>query len=54
MTNIIKGAFGPKQPSAKQPTAGNPNPGDPKQPSPPTFQGVDPAMPGSDRTGMAI
>jgi hypothetical protein len=44
MTKIIKGQFGPK------PTAGNPNPGDPKQPSPPTYQGVDPAKPGDDRT----
>lgn len=44
MTKIIKGQFGPK------PTAGNPNPGDPKQPSPPTFQGVDPAKPGTDQS----
>lgn len=44
MTKIIKGQFGPKS------TAGNPNPGDPKQPSPPTFQGVDPAKPGTDQS----
>lgn len=44
MTKIIKGQFGPK------PTAGNPNPGDPKQPSPPTFQAVDPAKPGTDQS----
>lgn len=45
MTKIIQGQFGPKKP-----LAGNPNPGDPKQPDPPTFQGVDPAKPGSDRS----
>ena len=45
MTKIIQGQFGPKNP-----TAGNPAPADPKQPSPPTFQGVDPAKPGDDRT----
>ncbi|MFA6132601.1 MAG: hypothetical protein WC869_01140 [Phycisphaerae bacterium] len=47
---IIKGNFGPKA----QPTAGNPNPGDPRQPTPPTYQGIDHGVPGGDETARTI